>query len=537
MKRSKQSLSGALAALGAVTALSFDAQTAVASSHREAPLIAEDPAADATDLYTFRTPTNAVDIAVVPNSLVMVANYWPLEEPGGGPNWPRFSDQVLYEIKVDNDGDAVEDITYQFRFKTQYVNPGSFLLAAGKVTTANSQNLQVRQSYSVTRVDKGGGSTVLLTDQLTPPVYAGDFTMGNEAAYQAMADSTVYALGGDATTNGRVFAGQRDDPFFVDLGAVFDLVRIRCNQVNDANTAAGCAGGGAAKVKGVDFVGGYNVHSIVLQVPIEKLTTDGTAAPTGKNAIIGAWTTASRQRVTIFRAPSLGAFAGGTPVRDDHGQWVQVSRLGLPLINEVIVPIPFKDYYNTTPPSNDAALFTSDLGKPLLTNPELAQAMKALYNIQVPAAGRTDILEVTQFHVAASDGGAPIGPFKGKTYSLAPADILRVDLSLPAPVDQVTNPLGAGGVVLAGAADANIGFPNGRRLHDDIVDILELVVGGVFRGTQGIVGVLTDGVDANDRAFLTTFPYVPLPWSGSQVGNPKGLTPGNSLLHQARIIQ
>lgn len=522
---------GAGAALAmAVLAL---APNALASSHREAPIISDDPSADSTDFYMFRSPQTD---AAAANTVTLVANYWPLQEPGGGPNWVRFGDNVLYEIKVDNDGDAKEDISFQFRFKTDFRagkggRAASFLFASGQISSPTDDKLNVVQTYTVTRVDhKTGARTVLGKDLVVPPPALGDFTIPN---YSAVASAAV----GTLSTGGKVFAGQRDDPFFVDLGAVFDLVRIRCNQLNDANTAAGCAGGGAAKVKGVDFVGGYNVHSIVLQVPIEKLTVDGTAAPAGKNAILGAWTTASRQRVTIFRAPSLGAFAGGTPVRDDHGQWVQVSRLGLPLINEVIVPIPFKDYYNTTPPSNDAALFTSDLGKPLLTNPELAQAMKALYNIQVPAAGRTDILEVTQFHVAASDGGAPIGPFKGKTYSLAPADILRVDLSLPAPVDQVTNPLGAGGVVLAGAADANIGFPNGRRLHDDIVDILELVVGGVFRGTQGIVGVLTDGVDANDRAFLTTFPYVPLPWSGSQVGNPKGLTPGNSLLHQARIIQ
>jgi hypothetical protein len=235
--------------------------------------------------------------------------------------------------------------------------------------------------------------------------------------------------------------------------------------------------------------------------------------------------------VTIIRAPSLTAFAGGTPVRDDQGPWVQVSRLGLPLINEVIIPNPYKDYYNTTPPSNDAALFTSPLGMPLLTNPELAQALKGLYGINVPAAGRTDILEITQFQIATSEGGAGVAPFVGKTYGLAPADILRVDLSRPPPNDQTTNPLGAGGVLLAGAMDPNVGFPNGRRLHDDIVDILELVVGGVLRGNTAIVGVVTDGVPANDLPFLTTFPYVPLPWSGSQVGVGNG---NNSRLHQAR---
>lgn len=483
-----------------------------ASSHREAPLIAEDPAADATDLYAFLTPSTASDVSVVPGSLVLIANYWPLEEPGGGPNWPRFSDQVLYEIKVDNDGDAVEDITYQFRFKTQYVNPGSFLLAAGKVTAANSQNLQVRQSYSVTRVDKGGGSTVLLTDQLTPPVYAGDFTMGNEAAYQAMADSTVYALGGDATTNGRVFAGQRDDPFFVDLGGVFDLVRIRCKAMGGAtpNDANGCATG---NVKGVDYVGGYNVHTLALQIPVSKLLKSGAGA--GKDQVLGVWTTASRPRVTIRRAPPLTA-ATRVKTQDTVGPWVQVSRLGLPLINEVILPLALKDYYNSMPPSNDAAVFSSAQGSVLLTDPELAKALGLLYGPTVtpPAAGRTDIVQLVQFHISPnSDGSSPIGPFKGMTYGLAAADILRVDVSVPPPTDLSTNPMGA-----FGSGDNNVGFPNGRRLHDDVVDVEEKLIAGALRGTAaGVIAAITDAVDGNDKPFLNKFPYVATPWSGSRV--------------------
>jgi hypothetical protein len=511
---------------GAALATAVFGPAALASSHREAPTISDDPSADSTDFYMFRSP--ATDAAAA-GTVTFVANYWPLQEPGGGPNWVRFGDNVLYEIKVDNDGDAKEDISFQFRFKTDFRagkggNAASFLFAKGPVNSPTDANLLVVQTYTLTRVDhKTGKSAVLGKDLVVPPPYLGSFTLPN---YAAVANGAIATL---ADGNGKVFAGQRDDPFFVDLGAVFDLVRIRCSPGNNPNKAEGCAGQ-AGKVRGVDYVGGYNVSSLVLQVPISKLTSDGSSAPTGKTAVLGAWTAASRKRVTILRAPSLAGFAGGTPLREENGQWVQVSRLGLPLINEVVVPNPYKDYYNTTPPSNDAALFTSQLGMPLLTNPELAQAMKALYGIKVPEAGRTDILEITQFHIATSAGGDPVGPFKGKTYGLAPADILRVDVSLPPPADQVSNPLGAGGVLLAGANDPNIGFPNGRRLHDDIVDILELVVGGVLRGTTGIVGVLTDGVNANDRAFLTTFPYVPMPWSGSEVGANNG---NNTLLHQS----
>lgn len=521
MKRSKQSLSGVLAALGAVAALSTGAETAVASSHREAPLIAEDPAADATDLYVFRTPQNATDVAVVPNSLVMVANYWPLEEPGGGPNFPRFSDNVLYEIKIDNNGDAVEDITYQFRFKTQYAQPGSFLFAAGPVAAKDSATLQVRQTYTVTRIVSGQAAEVLLQDQLTPPVYSGSFTMGNQATYDALVDTTVYPLKNDATGEGRVFAGQRDDPFFVDLGAIFDLVRIRCQAT--PNLAAGCAGGVPGPVKGVDYVAGYNVHSIVLQVPISKLTsTKTTPTASAKESVLGVWTSASRPRVTIRRAPAittLGTTGPRVKVADHMGPWVQVSRLGIPLINEVIIPVGLKDYFNSTQPSNDALVFGSPQGGQLLTNPELAQALKALYNLPVPMAGRTDFVELVQFQVDPGATGTGVGPFKGKAYGLTPADILRIDVALAAPTTFVVNPAGALGVV-GGTIDPSVGFPNGRRLQDDIVDIEEKVMAGVLRGSP-MTGIVTDAVDANDRPFALKFPYVPSPWSGSEV-NPIG---------------
>lgn len=510
-RKTKKWAAAGLAA--AALSLQMDGGLAYASSHREAPLISEDPAADGTDLYAFRSPANETNVRVA-NSLTIIANYWPLEEPGGGPNFPRFSDGVLYEIKIDNDGDAVEDITYQFRFRTEYLNPGSFLLASGgPINAADHTKLQVRQRYTVTRLDKGGGSTVLLQDQLTPPAYAGDFTMGDATQYETLAGTTVYPLGGDVATNGQVFAGQRDDPFFVDLGAVFDLVRIRCSATGGgANSVNGCAGQAAANVKGVDYVGGYNVHTLALQVPISKLLK---AAPTtGKDQVLGIWTTASRQRVTIRRAPPLTA-ATRVKTQDSMGPWVQVSRLGLPLINEVIVPVGLKDYFNSMPPSSDAAVFTAQPA--LLNNPELATAMKQLYGIATPAAGRTDILEIVQFGIRTSATGNYVAPFVGPNYTaFAPADILRVDVSVPAPADLSTNPLGAASQ-LGTVTDTNLGFPNGRRLHDDVVDIMEKVVGGALRGTD--VSALTDGVNGNDYpgGFMSRFPFVNTPWSGSRV--------------------
>jgi hypothetical protein len=471
------------------------------SSHREAPLLTEDPAADATDLYVFRSPQS--DGSAFANSVTILANYWPLEEPGSGPNWPRFSDQVLYEIKIDNDGDAREDITYQFRFRTEYRNPGSFLLTRAPVQTDMDPSLQVVQRMTLTRIDKSGRK-VLLKDVPTPPVLAGDYSM---PGYQLLVNAAIYDL---PEGNGRAFAGPRDDPFFADLGAIFDLVRVRCQAA--PNDPAGC-GGNANPKRGVDYIAGYNVHTLALQVPIQLLSQSGAGAPTGKEAIIGVWTTASRPRVTIRRAPAAPQAVIKT--HDAFGPFVQVSRLGLPLINEVLVPVGLKDFYSTTPPQNDAALFTSNTGMPLLTNPELAQALKALYNLEVPSAGRTDLLDLTQFHIAASDGGAPIGPFRGKALSLRPADILRLDVSLPPPRDLSHNPLGLAGVVFGGATDPNIGFPNGRRPHDDVMDIALSVVSGVLRGKGALLG---DGVAANDRPLLSRFPYLAPPWSGSQVG-------------------
>lgn len=480
-----------------------------ASSHRDAPLLSEDPAADASDLYAFRTPQNATDLSLVPNTLVILANYWPLQEPGGGPNWPRFSDGVLYEIKIDNTGDAVEDITYQFRFRTEYLKPDSILLANDPVSARDAAALQVRQRYTVTRADRGGATTVLLRDQLTPPVYAGTYTLGSAATYEGLAQTAVYALGGDLSGQGRVFAGQRDDPFYGDLGSLFDLLRVRCQAT--PNTAVGCGAGGT--VRGVDYVAGYNVHTLALQIPITRLLRTNAAA-SGKDVILGIWTTASRPRVTIRRAPPLES-AENVRTQDAAGPWVQISRLGLPLINELLIPLAAKDFYNTRAPAQDGAFFAAARGSQALQNPELAGLLQRFYGINVPAAGRTDLTELLQFQIDPNASGTPLPPFRGKIYPLPAADILRIDTSLPAPADLSSNRSGALGVA-GGTLDTSVGFPNGRRLQDDVVDITERILGGALRGVTA-ANSLGDSVDSNDKPFMTQFPYVPTPWSGSEV--------------------
>lgn len=505
--RSVSALCAALAATSFVFSVAVPASHA--SSHREAPLISEDPAADATDLYAFRTPQNASDGGVLPNSLIIIANYWPMQEPGSGPNWPRFSDGVLYEIKIDNDGDAIEDITYQFRFRTEYLKPDSVLLASAPVAARDAAALQVRQRYTVTRLERGGAALTLLRDQLTPPVYAGTYTLGAAAAYEALAQTTVYPLGGDVSNNGRVFAGQRDDAFYADLGSVFDLLRARCQAT--PNSPAGC--GSSGTVRGVDFLAGYNVHTIAIQVPITRLLRSN-ASVSGKDQVLGIWTTASRPRVTIRRAPPLTA-ATRIKTQDATGSWVQVSRLGLPLVNELLVPLAYKDTFNTLAPSQDALLFASPDGNSMLSSPEVAGLLQRLYGIAVPPAGRTDLNDLLQFHIAPGGTGSALSPFRGKEHGLALADILRIDVSTPAASDLVSNRLGALGVV-GGTSDPSIGFPNGRRPQDDVIDIVQRVLGGTLRGVSA-ANSLGDGVDGNDKPFLTQFPYLSTPWSGSEV--------------------
>ena len=300
--------------------------TATASSHREAPVIADDPAADNTDLYAFRSPDR-------PNTVTLVANYIPLEEPAGGPNFAKFDDSVLYELNVDTDGDAEEDLSYQFRFKTTVGNGNTFLYNTGPVTSLDDPDLNVRQTYTVTRVTGKGKAEVLGSGIPTPPVNIGP---RSTPGYDALASAAVRDLPGGI----KVFAGQRDDPFFVDLGSVFDLAGLR-----PFNPFHLIPLGAAA---GVDGVAGFNTHSIAIQVPIEQLVK----IPNHDDRRL-------RERRAARRSGSCGPTARTTA----QGAWVQVSRLGNPLINEVVIPLGKKDLWNRSDPAGDAQ-FASELHRP-----------------------------------------------------------------------------------------------------------------------------------------------------------------------------
>lgn len=456
----------AASVLTAVSMVFGFASPALASSHREAPLIAGDPKADATDLYAFVSPDK-------PDTVTLIANYIPFEEPGGGPNFYTFGDNVLYEIKVDNNGDAKEDISYQFRFKTITQNPNTFLYNTGPVNNISDPSLNVRQTYTLTKV-VGGVATVLGTDLPVGPSNIGPKSMPNYAALEAQAVSNVGGV--------KAYAGQNDDPFFVELGGLFDLLTIR--------KLPGNAGGG------VDGLKGYNVNSLVLQVPITDLTKNNNHPTDVKDpsAVIGVWTTASRQATRVLSATGANTFTG---------DWVQVSRLGAPLVNEVVVPVGYKDLWNGSKPADDAQFANG------VTDPELGKLLNGLYGIKVPPQGPFGSVNQRDDLIAIFLTGIP-----GLTQpaNVKPSEELRLNVAVP----PSANPNRMG--VLGGDAQ---GYPNGRRLADDVTDIsIRAVAGAAYplfhpSFVPDPTGVqLGDGVDFNDVSFRPSFPYLALAHDG-----------------------
>jgi hypothetical protein len=449
---------------------------AMASSHREAPLISADPLADNTDVYAFVSPD-------APSTVTLIANWIPLEAPGGGPNFYKFGDDVLYRINIDNDGDAQDDIVYEFRFKTTIQNQQTFLYNTGPIGSLTDPNFNVRQSYSVTRYDRHGRK-VLATNLATPPVNVGERSTPN---YEALASTAIYTL----PDGSKVFAGQRDDPFFVDLGSVFDLLGLR--PLNPAHLIP------LPAAPGVDGLKGLNTHTIALQVPKTLLTHDGSAGSdsTNPNSIIGVYSTTLRRKVNIDKHHDRDG--DDDQDGDDHdiakaGDWVQVSRLGMPLVNEVVIPLAKKDRFNASDPHDDAQFGG------FVLNPEPARLIPVLYpGVHVPASPRNDLVAIFLTGITGLN----------QPPHVRPAELLRLNMGVAPSASP--NRLG----LLAGQAD---GFPNGRRLGDDVVDIeLRALAGGTpFTPSFNVSpnNALTDGVDANDKPFLRTFPYVPSPTPG-----------------------
>ena len=424
-----------------------------ASSHREAPLTAADPQIDNTDVYAFVSPDR-------PDSVTLVSSWIPFEEPAGGPNFYLWAEHTNYDINISNDGGTNADITYRWKFTTHFRNPDTFLYNTGPVTSLNDPDLNIYQTYDLWKIANGHKNRLLHNAKVAPsnvgaasmPNYNGDLFDGATTKFGASNPSYSWV-------------GQSDDPFFLDL-RVFDLLY-----------------GADLSEAGDDTLSGFNVNTFALQVPTKDVTKGG-------ESTIGIWSTASRPSMRIENGDGSQSFKGKN---------VQVSRLGSPLVNEVVVPVGLKDYFNSSKPKADGAAL------PLVQDPELPHLLNAVYGTDIPdsddsTAGiqRADLIQVFLTGV----------PTLNQPAHVKASEMLRLNTAI-APCSTDCSTLGVIGGDVAG-------FPNGRRLSDDIIDVsLRVVLGVLLPDHQALADTIGDGVDANDVPFLDAFPYVAYPSSGS----------------------
>jgi hypothetical protein len=466
----RRAVTAALAAAGVAFAGSLAGlgpQASVASSHREAPLIASDPAADNTDLYAFVSPER-------PGYVTFIANWIPFEEPNGGPNFYPFATDAAYNINVDSDGDAKADAVFRWTFKNVDRRGGStFLYNNGPVTSLDDKNLLFKQTYTLESSFHDGPFKTRVSDAAVAPSRVGAASMPD---YQKLRDQATIQLQG----GWKLFAGQADDPFFLDL-RVFDLLY-----------------GGDLSETGQDTLAGYNVNTLAIQVPFKDVALGGDAK---RNPVIGVWTTTDRNRVRVTGQTDPG-------LRSDR---VQVSRLGNPLVNEVVVPANLKDAFNSISPDKDAGI-PAVVNR--VTDPELPKLIQGIYGVPAPATPRNDLVEIFLTGITTKAGGPIKADLNSQLNNMdvnpnrfRPSEMLRLNLNVP--VTAKPDRLG----VLAGDLQ---GFPNGRRLADDTVDIAVQAVEGAAQ-TGRLVDALAAGdkVDSNDNTFGDAFPYVALPNQGA----------------------
>ncbi|MEZ4674171.1 MAG: DUF4331 family protein [Caldilineaceae bacterium] len=506
-----------------------DLGTAEASSHREAPLISMDQFADNTDTYVFISPTN-------PDNIVLVASWIPFEGPEGGPNYWQFDPNAHYAIYVDNDGDAMPDHTFVLEATEEVQNPLTFLYNTGPIG-ANGENWNRQQRYTLFALDGDGNRTDLLTDVLAPPVNIGSKSTPD---YMSLDDNFIYDLPG----GGKVFAGQTDDAFWVDL-QVFDLLTLR-GQAPPIGYSEG-------NNSPVDSVSGFNNHSIVIEMPISQLTQ-------GEEPVLGVWAGAARKSMRVLNG--LGGVVSGDGIESHSGDYVQVSRLGMPLVNEVVIPYALKDAFNTLKPAQDLTIYTDPTFGPILQksveDPEIGRLLCALYGVPLPGdsdndcstdvtigtprSGRGDIFDIfltgmtlaSDFTIQTANGPMtlPAGFNVNQPAGVQPAEMIRINTTIKGELCAPT-PSRLG--VLGGDA---CGFPNGRRLTDDVVEIELLAVAGAayqvldgrdadFAFNPALIDVLDDGIDQNDVPFQSEFPYMAPAQSGQEHihQNPQQMTP------------
>jgi hypothetical protein len=448
------------------------------SSHREAPEMAKDPVADSTDVYAFVSPDR-------PKTVTLIANYIPFQAPDGGPNFYEFGDDVAYDINISNKGKAEADIVYRFRFHTEIRDPKTFLYNTGQITSIHDTTWNRPQFYSITRI-KNGRSKVLAHHLACPPVNVGKRSTPN---YAHLANQAIHKVG-----RRQVFAGQRFDAFHVDLGSVFDLGALRPVQHLHLIPMADSAGRDSLK--------GFNVHSIVLQVPISEISRNGDIPthPGKAGAVVGVWASASRRKSRMFDKKQ-GRYVG-------HGPWEQVSRLGNPLFNEVITPMSRKDEWNADHPKGD-----SQYAK-FVNHPELARLLPVLYPGVFP--------HLAAYHKARADlhaillTGIPAGVVPNFQNFTGPveSDMLRLNLAIPPASSPNTLGLVAGDPA---------GFPNGRRVEDDVTTIELRAIAGLTIPLvdssftpDGAVSAISDGTTDTNGGTTATFPYLGNPGGGFQ---------------------
>ena len=457
------------------------------SSHREAPEVSKDPVVDNTDTYAFVSPDH-------PSTVTIITNYLPAEVPSGGPTFYEFGNDVLYRINIDNDGDGHAEIVFEFDFETVFTNPDTFLYNNGQILSLTDPHWNKRQSFSVTRVDYAGKgrdddakrSKLLGRALACPPCNIGP---RSTPKYGKLEEEAIHSLPGGI----RVFAGQRRDPFFVDIGAIFDLADLRpIEELHVIPTPA---------TLGVDSLETINCHSIAIQVPISSLTSDG-SVPTDvmtSKAVLGVWGSASRRKVRIAD--------GANSEHSEAGPWVQVSRLGNPLVNEVLIPMAEKDSWNAVEPSQEKAF------KEYFQHPELAKLLGELYPERFPhleafSGPREDLVAILATGIPAG----VVEGFQNASRKGVFADMLRLNVAVPPAKEP--NPLGLVGGDLAG-------FPNGRRVTDDITNVeLKAVAGAtiplVSKGFKpdAAVAAVEQGITPLSSRTQATFPYVATPHSG-----------------------
>jgi len=506
-----KSLSHLIAPLLAAIAVGWGV-SAHAASHREAPLISMDPAADNTDVYFF-VSYDAANLARAPadRKVTLILNVNPGQDPSDGPNYFNFDDEVLYTFNIDNNRDGkADDIVYEFRFKTDnrpvggsggltspvpYLGnphiPVSALQGITALDGPGSEGLTRRQTYTVTEVRCHHRTQLFAARTLVAvPSNAGPATMPD---YGSLAAQGIYA---DATTGIRVFAGQRAETFYIDLGAVFDTLNLRrfpplLTAAEDANDAA--------NPFGVNRFAGANISTIAIEVPIARVTSDGKPAATSANPVLGMYASTARQKVRVARNEGDDVTAG---------PWVQVSRMGNPLVNELIIDTPSKDKWNAAEPEDEAQF------QAFYKNPVIAAALKLVYGVDIvpldgsPASNRTDLMSILLKYPGQALSGSNCGP--------PCSELLRLDLRVPPNAPGSQRRLGA-----ALSAD-KAGWPNGRRPNDDVTDIAIRVVGG----TNYIAAMAGDGVnfvqnapgaggpDVTANGIAKNFPFLPTPYDG-----------------------